>query len=267
MIPQLPIPDARELRMATHWLSTAINGSSKRSWAPRIASALSHAGRSAEMANAAIATVQALRDFGMIDRAEAAWGLHTVYESCNRYGRVTLGDGTATGFYLARGEDELADLAEDKPELFAELCSEGRRSLIPDTGRRGRARPRAAERAQGIPAQDAASDAERARFVDTYLSSIFYDAWEKDVECGRLKRAMSALKRARGLAVDEAFPEGEEPCEWTLLVAQLARRMDAIMAFWLRQYGEHRLARLLIERPDEYERMVDGGSFRWRKVA
>lgn len=84
--------------------------------------------------------------------------------------------------------------------------------------------------------------------------------------CTRLQRAMSALKRARGLTADEAFPEGEEPFEWTLLLAQLARRMDAIMAFWLRQYGEHRLARLLIERPDEYEQLVDGGSFRWRGV-
>jgi len=78
---------------------------------------------------------------------------------------------------------------------------------------------------------------------------------------------MHALKRSRGLRADDPFPEADEAFEWTLLAAQLKRRMDAIAAFWLRQYGEHRLARLLMERPDGYERLVDGGSFRWRTCA
>lgn len=266
-LPIPPIPDAQAPRIATHWLSTAIRSSARRSWAPQVLDIPSRVGRSAESTNAAIISIQALRDFGMIDRAEAAWALHAIYESCTRFGRAILGDGTEAAFYRARAEDELADLVEGKPELFAELCSDGCRSLIEGGGRRMRARTRPPKRVQGILPHDVGSETERARLIDAYLASTFYDAWAKDVECARLKRAMNALERARGLQPDDAFPESEKPVEWTLLAARLARRMDAIIAFWLRQYGEHRLAMLVIERPDEYERLVDGGSFRWRKVA
>lgn len=65
-----------------------------------------------------------------------------------------------------RVEDALADLLEDNPDLFAELCSDGRRSLAPEKARRGRAIVRPPGQPPRIPTQDEASDGERARFVD-----------------------------------------------------------------------------------------------------
>jgi hypothetical protein len=103
--------------------------------------------------------------------------------------------------------------------------------------------------------------------IDAYLLATFRSAWESDAECERLRQAISAVKHAHGLAADEAFADGHGPFEVKVLAAQLERRMNGVMAFWLRQYGEHRLASLLVDRPDEYERLVEGGSFRWRRSA
>lgn len=64
-----------------------------------------------------------------------------------------------------------------------------------------------------------------------------------------------------------AFAPGQEPFELRVLTARLDQRTNGIMAFWLRRSGEHQLANLLVERPEEYERLVGGGSFRWRRCA
>jgi hypothetical protein len=113
---------------------------------------------------------------------------------------------------------------------------------------------------QQVRAVGAISEAEGAYLIDDFLSMTFQEAWEVDRACARLRKAMEAVEREHGAAPDTGFPKGQEPLEWKVLDAQLKRRMEAIAAFWLRRYGEHRLANLIIERPVEYDRMVNDGT-------
>jgi len=112
---------------------------------------------------------------------------------------------------------------------------------------------------QGLRSVGAVSEAEAAFLLDRFLYVTFLTACEADRECQRLYRSMESIERAHGVGVERPFTPGEEPFEWKLLDAQLDRRANRLAALWLRRYGEHRLANLILERPEEYERLVDEG--------
>ena len=221
------------------------------------------------LSEASFSAVQTLRDFGTINRAEAAFLFHVLFDLHRaRFGGS--GPAAEAAFYRARGEEGFARLAEADMLTHASLCVEGRRSLITDKGEFGERvatfmespEPHADIRALGGLADD-----EAARIVDASLRVTFHRACMADAECARLRRAIAAVKQAHGLNSEDTFAAGQEPFELRVLGARLDQRTNAIMAFWLRRSGEHQLANLLIERPDEYERLVGGGSFRWRRCA
>ena len=140
----------------------------------------------------------------------------------------------------------------EAPEMFRQC------SMINDT-----APPEDAASAiaavQNLRSLGAISEAEAAYLVDNSLAGTFMKAWGADRECVRLRREMEAIDRANAAPVRRWIGDGHEPFEWKVLNAEFERRATRLMAFWLRRYGEHRLANLVLERPDEYHQLVDEG--------
>lgn len=262
----IPASETRELRVAMHMICGAL-ADGRVPAALRLGRLLSRVGRSPASIDAAFAAAQSLRDFGTIDHAEAANLFRSFFEAYRRFAGSEKLAATEAAFYRMRGESAVAELLDAKPDLHAKLCADGWHSLISDD--RPRANPWASlpESTPTVGLPSAIPESDSARFIDAYLFGTFYRAWEDDAECARLRRAMTALKRAHGLDADEPFPDGQEPFDWKLLATQLERRMNGIVAFWLRRYGEHWLASLLVDRPGAYEQLVGGGSFRWRRCA
>ena len=259
-------PDVADVRAAIDVIGAAEADRHRQDSWWRMNRFLAKAFRSPKSTDAAFAGVQALRDLGTIDHAEAAVLFRKLFEVRGGLVGSKADAASEAAFYRARGEEALADLLQTKPDLYAQLC-EGAPWSRAEKPRRGRRPVILPERTTPVYQPQKAGDSQSPALIDAYLLATFCSAWESDAECERLRQAISAVKHARGLAADEAFAEGQEPFEMKVLSAQLERRMNGIMAFWLRQYGEHLLASLLVERPDEYERLVEGGSFRWRRSA
>lgn len=261
------VPDARTVQMAMHRLLATTASQNRHAVKRRIDEFVDRAAQSPYTIDAAFAAVQTARDFGTIDRAEAAWLFRALFELTTRVACASTPAESEAGFYRARGEAALAEFVERRPRAHTELCSAGRRSLIVERRRGTQLVATLPEPMEAVSAPGGLSDHESARYVDSFLFGTFCRAWDADGEVTRLRRAMNAIKRAHGLQADAPFPGGQQPFDWKVLAAQLDRRMNGIAAFWLRQHGEHRLASLLVERPEEYERLVAGGSFHWRRCA
>ena len=98
---------------------------------------------------------------------------------------------------------------------------------------------------------------EAVGLMDTVLGSVMSTAIEVDREGARLRRAIEAVRAQHGLDHNGCLPDGSEHPDWKYLDRQHERRANGVMANCLRRYGEHRSANLLLEKPDEYQRLVN----------
>jgi hypothetical protein len=112
---------------------------------------------------------------------------------------------------------------------------------------------------QNVRALGLISEPEAMELVHSFLDSAFSCAIDADRQCVRLRKAMEAIEAARGLESGGTFAEGTAPPEWKILEQQLERRIDGVMAGCLRRFGEHKMANLLIERREEFYRIVSEG--------
>ena len=345
------VPTVEEVRAAMALLNAAVEAESKEESAERFDDFLYHAERSGQFTEAAFAAVQALQDFGTIDRAEAACLFHELYDcrserleardpaarrSLIAWGNAMTRDARAgedapaaaaaqelayeghladcraveAEFHRVRGEEALAEMIVTRHADHAALCSDGEFSLVDDKGYSApplmwpaepkttaaiaerilsfaaienvrEARGRWEELHGGVPEEDTTSairavqnlrqlalitESEAAHLIDSYLEWTWVLALGVDREHARLRRAQEAIEKAHGLGPTAGFPDGEEPFEWRVLEAQCDRRTAAIAAFWLRRYGEHRMARLIVEDRENYDRLVEEGGNSMCKV-
>ena len=98
---------------------------------------------------------------------------------------------------------------------------------------------------------------EAVGLMDTVLGGVMSSAIEVDRECARLQRAIEVVRAQHGLDHNGCLPNGTEHPDWKYLDRQRERRANGVMAMWLRRFGEHRMANLLLENPAEYERLVN----------
>lgn len=98
---------------------------------------------------------------------------------------------------------------------------------------------------------------EAVGLMDTVLGGVIPSAIEADRECARLRLAIDTLRLKHGLDHEGRLPDGTEHPDWTFLDRQHERRANGVMAVWLRRYGEHRSANLLVDNPAEYYRLVN----------
>jgi hypothetical protein len=98
---------------------------------------------------------------------------------------------------------------------------------------------------------------EAVGLMDTVLGGVMSSAIEADRECARLRLAIDAVRERYGLDYEGRLSDGTVHPEWTFFDRQHERRANGVMAYWLRRYGEHRSANLLVENPAEYHRLVD----------
>src|SRR5579872_4391206 len=100
-------PDTRMVRFAMQSLTGVIGSSSRLPLKQRIDRFSARFGRAQRWADAAFAGIQTLRDFGTINRAEAAWLLHALFEGGTRSARRAPTAATASSegaLFRARGE-------------------------------------------------------------------------------------------------------------------------------------------------------------------
>ena len=91
--------------------------------------------------------------------------------------------------------------------------------------------------------------------VADMVAGLALNTIDADRECVRWERQMAAIKKASGVVEYESFASGSEPFEWQALAARREHRCDRITVVCLRRFGEHRMANLLIENPEEYYRI------------
>jgi hypothetical protein len=93
--------------------------------------------------------------------------------------------------------------------------------------------------------------------VDMVVTDEVSATMDADREYYRLRRELDEVERSLGISYEPGVPDETRPLPWQILNQRLNRRFDGLTAIALRRYGEHRMASLLIDKPDEYQRIRD----------
>ena len=118
--------------------------------------------------------------------------------------------------------------------------------------------PRAAVAAiQGLRAVGALSFDESLVLIDMVASTLVDDAMRADREFARLERAIDVFSIEHDIDDGDGAADESRPLEWRVLHHRRSRRIDGLTAGVLRRFGEHRMANLLMNEPDEYARIRD----------
>jgi hypothetical protein len=93
--------------------------------------------------------------------------------------------------------------------------------------------------------------------IDMAISTPVFDALQGDREYRRLERTLETFVREHGIDEGDGASDEARPLEWQVLEQRRMRRFYGITALVLREFGEHRLASLIVTDPEEYNRLRD----------
>jgi hypothetical protein len=96
------------------------------------------------------------------------------------------------------------------------------------------------------------------------LETLAFARWQAGKHCadhpaGMLWKRSEAIREQYGLAEDEEFPEGHAPREYELIWAEWDRRAAEAEIATCREFGEHEMADLLVNHPEEFLRRYNRG--------
>jgi hypothetical protein len=96
---------------------------------------------------------------------------------------------------------------------------------------------------------------ERMRLTQDKLDILFNEECCGDREYVRLRYRSDMLRAHHGLD-EEDKPDEELPFDVRMAQVRLRERQRALVAVVLRRAGEHRIANMLVDHPEEYERIM-----------
>jgi hypothetical protein len=110
---------------------------------------------------------------------------------------------------------------------------------------------------QGLRTVGGISFNEALVLIDMAIDPILDGVLAYDREYRRLMRALEEFTRKHAINEGDGAPDAARPIGWQSLERRRYRRIEGLTAGILREFGEHKLANLIINDPEEYGRIRD----------